>query len=78
MDRGAWWATVHGVARVGHDLATKTETHLHFTICFLYVLCLFKICRLFLLLPFLCVKVQFSTISNANFEHLTTKKYQSL
>ena len=22
MDRGAWWATVHGVARVGHDLAT--------------------------------------------------------
>ena len=23
MDRGAWWATVHGVARAGHDLATK-------------------------------------------------------
>ena len=23
MDRGACWATVHGVARVGHDLATK-------------------------------------------------------
>ena len=23
MDRGAWWATVYGVARVGHDLATK-------------------------------------------------------
>ena len=23
MDRGAWQATVHGVARVGHDLATK-------------------------------------------------------
>ena len=22
MDRGAWRATVHGVARVGHDLAT--------------------------------------------------------
>ena len=19
MDRGAWWATVHGVSRVGHD-----------------------------------------------------------
>ena len=19
MDRGVWWATVHGVARVGHD-----------------------------------------------------------
>ena len=23
MDRGAWQATIHGVARVGHDLATK-------------------------------------------------------
>ena len=23
MDRGTWWATVNGVARVGHDLATK-------------------------------------------------------
>ena len=23
MDRGAWWAAVHGVARVGHDLETK-------------------------------------------------------
>ena len=24
MDRGAWQATVHGVARVGHDLASKS------------------------------------------------------
>ena len=24
MDRGAWWATVHGVLRVRHDLATKS------------------------------------------------------
>ena len=23
MDRGAWHVTVHGVSRVGHDLATK-------------------------------------------------------
>ena len=23
MDRKAWWATVHGVTRVGHNLATK-------------------------------------------------------
>ena len=23
MDRGGWWATVHGVARVGHDLVAK-------------------------------------------------------
>ena len=23
MDRGAWQATVHGVAKVGHDLATN-------------------------------------------------------
>ena len=25
MDRGAWQATVHGVARVGHDLVTKQQ-----------------------------------------------------
>ena len=24
-DRGAWWATVHGVARVRHDLAIKQQ-----------------------------------------------------
>ena len=23
MDRGAWWSTVHGVTRVGHNLVTK-------------------------------------------------------
>ena len=24
MDRGIWWATVHGVTRVGHNLVTKS------------------------------------------------------
>ena len=28
MDRGAWWTTVHGVTRVGHDLVTKPPPHL--------------------------------------------------
>ena len=23
VDRGAWWANVHGVTRVGHDVETK-------------------------------------------------------
>jgi len=27
MDRGAWQATVHGGARVGHDLVTKNRHH---------------------------------------------------
>ena len=26
MDRGAWWATVHGVVRVGNVLATKQQS----------------------------------------------------
>ena len=26
MDRGAWWAPVHGSQRVGHDWATNTHT----------------------------------------------------
>ena len=25
MDRGTWWATVHGVEKVRHDLATKQQ-----------------------------------------------------
>ena len=24
MDRGSWWATVHGVTRAGHDVVTKS------------------------------------------------------
>ena len=24
-DRGAWWATVHGAARLGHDLASEQQ-----------------------------------------------------
>ena len=38
MDRGTWWATVHGLQRVGHDWATNTQQYiilslnsLHFT-----------------------------------------------
>ena len=23
MDRGAWWAAVHGVTKIGHDLVTS-------------------------------------------------------
>ena len=25
MGRGAWWAMVHGVTRVGHDLTSKQQ-----------------------------------------------------
>ena len=32
MDRGAWRDTVHGVARVGHDLVTKPPPQLHIAI----------------------------------------------
>ena len=31
MDRGLWWAIVHGVARVRHGLATKTTTTIKVT-----------------------------------------------
>ena len=27
MDRGAWWATVHGVAKSGTQLSSHTHTH---------------------------------------------------
>ena len=29
MDRGAWRATVHGVAKVGHNLVTKQQQSYH-------------------------------------------------
>ena len=29
MDRGAWWAMVHGVAGVEHDLVTKPPPAAH-------------------------------------------------
>ena len=29
MDRGAWQATVYGIPRVGHDLATKSPPLLY-------------------------------------------------
>ena len=30
MDRGVWQATVHGVARVGHDLVTKQRFYVNY------------------------------------------------
>ena len=40
MDGGAWWATVHGLQRVGHDWATSLSLSLsyeeqHLVLCFL-------------------------------------------
>ena len=35
MDRGAWWATVHQIARVGQDLATE-YTHVDVAKCYEY------------------------------------------
>ena len=31
MDRGAWWAIVHGVVRVGHNLVMKPPLPPHYT-----------------------------------------------
>ena len=31
MDRGAWWAIVHGVPRVGHDLVIQYAHELSHT-----------------------------------------------
>ena len=33
LDRGAWWAIVHGVTRVGLDSVTKhTHTHINYVL----------------------------------------------
>ena len=31
MDRGAWWATVHGSQRAGHNWSDLAHTHMHYT-----------------------------------------------
>ena len=49
IDRGAWWATVHGIARVGHDWATKPPTttiHHRFTISAISFLSFFLSCHI--------------------------------
>ena len=42
MDRGAWWATFHGVTRVGHDSMTKPPPGTIQGKCFTYVNCLWE------------------------------------
>ena len=38
MNRGAWWAVVHGVAkRVRHDLVTKQQQLFHIYVPYLYM-----------------------------------------
>ena len=37
MDRGAWRAIVHGVARVGHDLVTKPRHQVFYALFEFYV-----------------------------------------
>ena len=36
MDRGAWQATIHKLARVGHDLGTTTTIEFNYNIRFPY------------------------------------------
>ena len=46
MDRGAWWATVHGVTQVGHDRVTKqTYTEIKYNCILLVLIGLFRILR---------------------------------
>ena len=38
MDRRAWWATVHGVTRDGHDLMTISPPHMYVYMCvYIYI-----------------------------------------
>ena len=37
MDRGAWWATIHGVAKNQMQLSMRAHTHIcFFVFCFLF------------------------------------------
>ena len=45
MNKGAWWATVHEVARVGHDLATKPPPPRHYGL-IISICCTLQACTL--------------------------------
>ena len=42
MDRGAWWATVHGITKSGTGLSDFTHTHTH-THTYMYIYTFFFI-----------------------------------
>ena len=48
MDRGAWRATAHGVARVGHDLVTKPRLFSSRLYYFIATVVLFKVENIFI------------------------------
>ena len=48
MDRGAWRATVHGVARIAHNLATKTNKSISATPLSGYIFSFRRNCQNFL------------------------------
>ena len=48
MNRGAWRATAHGVARVGHDLVTKPRLFLSRLYYFIATVALFKVENIFI------------------------------
>ena len=50
MDREAWWATVDGVARVGHELATKQQEEQHLFLLYYYYFFFINFCPQLLLI----------------------------
>ena len=54
MDREAWWATVHGLQRVRHDLVTNNSNNLSFLLdCKLFVSAI-KVPTIYLVLLDVC------------------------
>ena len=69
MDRGAWQATIRGIARVGHDLVTK-PTSLEMKYYGLKLLILYII--------YIMSKHQDITKTESGFKWLKKKKVQAL
>ena len=71
MDRRAWWATVHGILSVGHDVVTNLPTSV--TLCFTSA----EIAKLFqsgcTILQFQqeCIRIQFFHIFNVTWPCLS-------
>ena len=62
MARGSWWATVHGLQKVGHDLVTKQQQKLLVKLdMFSWLLIIFIKCLYIILSCFIVLTIFFLT-----------------
>ena len=68
MNKGAWWATVHGVSNRWTQLGIHTHTHTHITI-YVFMSCLSSLCCPEIIVTFFSLCCLFWKLSNYHDHH---------